>query len=81
MVRRQVFARAHVFSAELVASVEARPSDIVRDLYAPLVDEGARLEERTGKLTWELDLKPGESRTLSFSYEVKFPTGTSVALE
>ncbi len=29
----------------------------------------------TGKLTWRLSLKPGESQALIFRYEVKFPKG------
>lgn len=44
VARRFVFAGAHVFSPELLERVRAGFSDIVRDLYIPLLAEGARLE-------------------------------------
>ncbi|MEM7510403.1 MAG: DUF4139 domain-containing protein [Bacteroidota bacterium] len=37
--------------------------------------------EATGIIEWEIKLKPGESKKLSFSYEVKYPKGRRVALE
>ncbi len=37
--------------------------------------------EATGIIDWEIKLKPGESKTLSFSYEVKYPKGRRVTLE
>ncbi len=36
---------------------------------------GAQRSMETGKLTWRLSLKPGESQALTFRYEVKFPKG------
>jgi mannose-1-phosphate guanylyltransferase len=43
--RRYVFAGAHVISPKLLERVGSGPSDIVRDLYIPLLAEpGARLE-------------------------------------
>ncbi|GAB4028135.1 mucoidy inhibitor MuiA family protein [Spirosoma gilvum] len=36
---------------------------------------GAELTSETGKLTFRLTLKPGESRDLSFRYEIKYPKG------
>ncbi|MCB0631696.1 MAG: mucoidy inhibitor MuiA family protein [Lewinella sp.] len=44
-------------------------------------DGGARLEKERGRLTWELDLKPGASRTLNFQYEVKYPKRMELVLE
>ena len=34
---------------------------------------GAQYEESTGKLTWELELAPKESKKLSFEFEVQYP--------
>ncbi|HEU4471984.1 MAG TPA: DUF4139 domain-containing protein [Flavisolibacter sp.] len=35
--------------------------------------DGAEVNAETGLLTWKLDLKPGESRKLRFSYSIKAP--------
>ena len=35
--------------------------------------EGATLDETKGYLNWELDLQPGASKTLNYSYTVKYP--------
>jgi mannose-1-phosphate guanylyltransferase len=42
--RRYVFAGAHVFSPGLLSRVGPGRSDIVRDLYIPLLEEGKRIE-------------------------------------
>ena len=34
---------------------------------------GALVHAATGKLTWNVTLQPGESRTLRIAYEVKYP--------
>ena len=39
---------------------------------------GASLNENSGILNWDLTLKPGEERTLTFRYEVKYPKDASV---
>lgn len=44
VARRYVFAGAHVISPDLLDRVGGGPSDIVRDLYIPLLDEGGRLD-------------------------------------
>ncbi len=36
-------------------------------------DGGATVNEETGVLTWKIDLKPGESKKVRFSYTVKYP--------
>lgn len=38
-----------------------------------LGSDKAGLENHTGKLTWNLKLKPKESRTIVFTYEVRYP--------
>ena len=40
--------------------------------------DGAEFDPATGKLTWRLSLKPGERRTLRFSYEVEHPRALQV---
>lgn len=37
--------------------------------------------ENTGLIDWEIKLKPGEAKNVSFSYEVKYPKGKRVILE
>ena len=34
---------------------------------------GANYNKQTGKLTWQLDVKPNETRKVTFKYEVKYP--------
>lgn len=40
-----------------------------------------KLTDKTGEVTWELDLKPLEQRELSLGYEVKYPKNEIVNLE
>ena len=39
---------------------------------------GAKRNPETGKLTWEVDLKPNESRTFDIRFEIKYPKGKTV---
>lgn len=39
---------------------------------------GAHREENTGKLTWELQIKAGETKKVVYGFEVKFPKGKEV---
>jgi mannose-1-phosphate guanylyltransferase len=52
VVRRLVFAGAHVFSPALLDRVKPGPSDIVRDLYTPLLAEGGRLGSLVTSRPW-----------------------------
>jgi len=49
---RLVFAGAHVFSPDLLAPLGPGPSDIVRDLYKPLLAEGAHLDSVVTSRRW-----------------------------
>ena len=42
---------------------------------------GAEFDDKTGKLTWKLNLEPKESKKLTFSYTVKYPKKGKVILE
>lgn len=45
-----------------------------KEVEVTLLDKGtASLEEATGKLTWTLSLKPGETKKLKYSYKVSYP--------
>ncbi len=52
VVRRLVFAGAHVFAPALLDRVRPGPSDIVRDLYIPLLSEGGRLGSVVSSRPW-----------------------------
>ena len=43
--------------------------------------KGAKVDEASGKLTWELELKPGEEKELEFRYSVKYPKKRKLILE
>ncbi|AXG73819.1 mucoidy inhibitor MuiA family protein [Flavobacterium arcticum] len=38
-----------------------------------LKDDGAKVNTETGVLTWEFDLKPGETKKVRISYKVRYP--------
>jgi hypothetical protein len=40
--------------------------------------DGAKLEESTGILTWNLNLKPKETKTIKFTYTVKYPGSVQI---
>ena len=42
---------------------------------------GAKLDEATGKLTWDLKLAPGEKKEISLRYTVKYPSERSVVID
>lgn len=44
------------------------------------ISEGA-LDEKTGEITWDLDLKPNEQKEFNLKYEVKYPKSERVILE
>jgi mannose-1-phosphate guanylyltransferase len=52
IVRRYVFAGAHVFSPRLLDRVGPEVSDIVRDLYIPMLKEGAKLTSLVTHRPW-----------------------------
>jgi mannose-1-phosphate guanylyltransferase len=52
VVQRYVFAGAHVFTPDLLERVGPQKSDIVRNLYLPLLDEGATLQSMVTPRRW-----------------------------
>lgn len=50
------------------------PLSTIKEVEIKLDDEGgAMVNAETGVLTWKLDLKPGESKKVRFSYTVRYP--------
>ena len=50
------------------------PLSTIKEVEVKLDDDGAAMvNTETGVLTWKLDLKPGESKKVRFSYSVKYP--------
>lgn len=51
-----------------------------QDIKVTLIDQGgAEYTEAIGKLLWTLDLKPGETKKVRFSFEVAFPKDQPVS--
>jgi len=42
---------------------------------------GAQLDDKTGKLVWRFDLKPGEERKVTISFSVKYPKDKKVEVQ
>ncbi|MES1218758.1 MAG: DUF4139 domain-containing protein, partial [Bacteroidota bacterium] len=50
------------------------PLSTIKEVEVKLEDGGeAMVNEEVGVLTWKLDLKPGESKKVRFTYSVKYP--------
>jgi len=50
------------------------PLSTIKEVEVKLDDKGeAMVNEETGVLTWKINLKPGESKKVRFSYTVKYP--------
>ena len=46
-----------------------------------LESSGAKVDDKTGKLTWEVDLEPGGKKILTFRYSVKYPRTSRLVME
>lgn len=53
---------------------DALPVSTNKELQVDIKElDGAQLEAESGKLTWNLQLAPGESKTIRFSFELRYP--------
>lgn len=52
VVKRHLFAGAHILSSHLLQRVENRPADIVGELYIPLLREGGRIQSVVTSRRW-----------------------------
>jgi len=53
---------------------DQHPLSTIKEVEVKLEDGGeAMVNTETGVLTWKIDLKPGESKKVRFSYSVKYP--------
>ena len=58
------------------------PVSMTSDVKVVLVnDGGAKVDAKTGILTWDVKLAPGERREFKFSYEVSVKNGDQRILE
>ena len=55
------------------------PLSTIKEVEVKLEEPGdAMVNTETGVLTWKIELKPGESRKVRFSYSVKYPKGKKI---
>jgi uncharacterized protein (TIGR02231 family) len=55
------------------------PLSTIKEVIVTLEDgSDAMVNTETGVLTWKIDLKPGESRKVRFSYSVKYPKDSRI---
>ena len=40
---------------------------------------GATLDEATGKLTWKVKLKVKDTKKITFTYQIRYPKGKTIA--
>jgi uncharacterized protein (TIGR02231 family) len=55
----------------------SKQKDIVVEV---LEKDGAMVNETYGKLTWRVDVKPGQNKTIRFSYSIKYPKDQNIGL-
>jgi uncharacterized protein (TIGR02231 family) len=56
------------------------PISLVKEIEVKLDDDGgAMVNEELGILTWQIKLKPGESKKFRFTYTVKYPKDKRIA--
>lgn len=56
------------------------PLSNIKEIVVTLDDGGgAMINPETGVLTWKLELKPGESKKVRFTYTVKYPKDVKIA--
>lgn len=76
---RQVFTYELIVKNNKITDVnlllkDQYPLSTIKEVEVKLEEGGeAMVNPETGVLTWKVDLKPGESRKLRFSYSVKYP--------
>ena len=53
---------------------DQHPISQVKEIEVSLTDKGdADVNTETGIMSWMVKLKPGESKKLRFSYQIKYP--------
>ena len=58
------------------------PVSAISDItVTPTELSGAKLDEKTGELKWELNLQPQQQQKFTMSYEVRYPKREKVILE
>ncbi|MBE0661628.1 MAG: mucoidy inhibitor MuiA family protein [Bacteroidales bacterium] len=58
------------------------PVSVVSDISVAITElSGAKHDEQSGKISWELNLAPQEQKELNFQYEVKYPGRERVIFE
>jgi uncharacterized protein (TIGR02231 family) len=56
------------------------PVSNTKDIIVKLIDSGkSKFNEETGKLIWEVNLKPNETKKIMITYEVTFPKDKPIA--
>ncbi|RZK76969.1 MAG: DUF4139 domain-containing protein, partial [Pedobacter sp.] len=57
------------------------PISTNKDIEVELLNDGAALNNKEiGVLTWKLQLAPNESKTVRFTYSIKYPKGKTLNL-
>jgi uncharacterized protein (TIGR02231 family) len=46
-----------------------------------LESSGAKLNDKTGKLSWELEIEPNEKETFSYKYYIRYPKYLNITIE
>jgi len=46
-----------------------------------LESSNAKIDEKTGKLTWEIEIEPNDKKVLTYKYSVKYPKDSNIFME
>ncbi|UII25125.1 mucoidy inhibitor MuiA family protein [Fulvivirga maritima] len=78
----QIFARNKKSKNIKLTLFDQIPVAVISDISVTENNlSGGKLDEKTGEVTWELNLEPQEQKELKLSYDVKYPKYEKVILE
>jgi hypothetical protein len=82
MVGWEITVRNNKNSAVKLTVEDQYPLSEVKSMDAELLEAlNATVNSKTGKLTWDLSLEPGEKKVLNYKYSVKYPKYAALYLE
>ncbi len=76
----QISVRNTKSSAVKLKLIDQIPITYEKDIEIEAIDySNGNYQKETGKLQWELELPPGETKSFGFSYSVKYPKSKIIA--
>lgn len=76
----EISIRNNKSKAITIQLIDQIPLSRIKEIEVTMVEnETGKYEESTGKLIWELTIEPGETKKVSFKFQVKYPKDKSLS--